>query len=499
MMHSYLVLGVFAPYMVGLIATDRLTSPSAAYPYGFSDPVAALRDLSMLAHFLSVLLGAGVVLATFVAGRTLWGNREGVWAAAMVLLMYPMFFYSRTSNVDVPTLFFVAWSVAALARLLTLGFTRRRVAAFGALAGLAVATKEPAAALYLGLPLLLLVPHEEWAGFRDPRAVARMALVGLGCAFVAYAVGSGMVLDFVRWKAHIYSSVVRTADVARGAIVFTTAWPTTLEGHVGLVREIVVRLGQTLTPPGLVLSVAGMAAAFRSARRSTWLLVMATTYLLTLFLVARSAHLRYVLPAAFFLAMFSGVAVARALRSGVTAIRWSGAWAAAVTIAIAVLWATNLTHAMIRDSRYAAGRWIAAVARPGDRLEYFGAMYKNPPLPREVASGHAIEYLGGEIRAPRDDATVERIRAGWRERAPRFILLTPDLTSLPGEPYPQSCPPQIYRDLEDGVLGYVRAELFVTPPLIGFIGRPSLDYQAVNPEVHIYVQRDDPALSRAGT
>lgn len=498
MLHPYLVLGAYAPYVGYLFATGGLSSPTEAYPYGFRDPVTSLRMLSLLAHLLSVFLAAGVVLAAYEIGRTLWGERDGRLAALAVLLSYPMFYYARTSNVDVPVLFFAAWSLVGLSRMLALGLTPRRMTAFGVLAGCAVATKEPIAALYVGVPALLLVPHGDWSGYRRPGRLLALAAVGFLAAFMAYALGSGMVLDPERWKAHITFASTRTADVALGGVSFMQAYPRTLAGHWDLARETAGRLGDTLTPPGLVLALAGAWVAVRDrTRRAPWLLVTALTYLLVLFLAARAAQLRYVMPAAFVLALFAGHAAAQALSAGRAVVRTIGAGLALTAAGIGAAWAVNLTHAMIRDARYDAGSWIAGVARPGDRVEYFGAFQKNPPLPASVESALAIEYLGSQRAAPRDEATVRRIREGWDTRRPRFIILTPDHTSRPGEPYPHSCPPAVFDALERGDWGYVRALLAETPPLLPFIGRPQLDYGAVNPPVRIYVAASDPALSGA--
>lgn len=496
MMHSYLVLGAYAPWMTYLVATGKLSSPSGEYPYGFEDPVAALRDLSIIAHGLSVLLGAGIVVAAFVIGQTLWGQRAGVWAAAAALLSYPMFYYSRTSNVDVPTLFFLATSLAAFAQVVAHGMTWRRLSVFAALAGLAVATKEPVAAAYLWVPFFLAFPMGEWRGILDPRRFSAAVVVAATAAFAAYALGSGMVLDFTRWKAHIEFAFMRTAATAQGDVAFISSYPWSLDGNLGLLSEIVARLRDALTLPGLVLAVVGVGLAFRNGeRRSAWLVASAATYLLVLFVAVRATQLRYIMPASFVLALFAGHAVARLLASPRKLVQGATAATAGAMVLIASLWAIDLTHAMLRDSRYAAGEWIARTARPGDRLEYFGAFQKNPPLPAYVATALAVEYLGGAIAAPRDEATVERIRAGWAERQPRFILLTPDHTSRPGEPYPHSTPPGIFDDLEQGRLGYVRAHLFQTPPLIPILRRPTLDYGAVNPPVRIYVPAGDPAAA----
>jgi hypothetical protein len=138
-----------------------------------------------------------------------------------------------------------------------------------------------------------------------------------------------------------------------------------------------------------------------------------------------------------------------------------------------------------------------ATARQGDRIEYFGAFQKNPPLPAWVQTSLAAPYAGGAFEPPRDDSTAAAIQAGWAARKPRFILLTPDHTSRDGEPYARSCPPQVFAALESGTAGYVRARLFQTPPLIRLLPRPRLDYGAVNPPVTIYVAAGDSAAGGA--
>jgi hypothetical protein len=496
MLHSYLVLGAYAPYLGFAVATGRLSSPSGEYPYGFADPVGALRDLSVIAHGLSVLLAAGIVLAAFVIGRTLWGERDGLWAAAAALLSFPMFYYSRTSNVDVPVLFFVASSLAVFAQLLARGVSMKGLALFSALAGLAVATKEPVAAAYLWVPFFLATPMGPWKGVRDPGRFLAGLGVAATSAFVAYAVGSGMLIDFTRWKAHIDFAVMRTTEVSQGDVSFVTPNPWTLSGHIAMLGEIGGRLRDALTLPGLLLSVVGVGLVFRRAeRRGAWLVMAAVTYLLVLFVAVRIAHLRYVMPAMFVLAIMAGHAVARLMASSRVVVRGAAALTATAMVVVASLQAIELTSEMLRDSRYAAGEWIATVAHPGDRLEYFGAFQKNPPLPAYVESGLAVEYLGGTVAAPRDDATADRIRAGWSQRKPRFIVLSPDHTSRPGEPYAHTVPPVIYDDLESGRLGYVRARLFQAPPLLGILPRPPLDHGSVNPPVRIYVPAGDPAAA----
>ena len=154
MLHPFMVLGTFTPYMGYLFVTGQVKNPTVGFPHGFADPVRALATLSAIAHFLSVLLGVGVVLCAYETGRVLWNERSGVSAALSALLVYPMFYYARNSNVDVPVLFFTGAGLAAFTYIVRDGLSMRRSVIFGLLVGLAVGTKEPAFASFAFAPNL---------------------------------------------------------------------------------------------------------------------------------------------------------------------------------------------------------------------------------------------------------------------------------------------------------------------------------------------------------
>jgi 4-amino-4-deoxy-L-arabinose transferase-like glycosyltransferase len=488
MLHPFMVLGSFAPYMGYLAASGGVRSPTVEYPHGFTDPVAALRNLSWIAHLLSVLFGVGIVLCAYGMARELWDETSAVIAALGAMLVYPMFYYARNSNVDVPVLFFIAAGLWAFAVILKRGLTTRRALLLGALVGAAVATKEQAFASFAFVPLVL--PFMRDAATREPGWRSRVfwtaaplaALTALG----TYAILSGMVVDFDRWVAHIRFNQERMQLARGGGVIFTRYYPWTLQGHAELATQMVSLLRDALSAPGLALGVAGVVVAARAAPRSAILALSAFGYLVILFFSARVVQLRYVLPVTLVLSLYAAFAVVTAWRSGRSVVKWGTAAVAGVAAATLCLWASDLTYAMLRDSRYAAGAWIAANSRPGDAVEYFGSEHKNPPLPAWVSSRTAITSRGSLFVYDTSQVAVRSITDAWLERQPRFVVLLPDYASRPGEPHSASCPPAIYRALEDGSLGYRRAELFQTPPLLGWSRRPSLDHPVVNPPIRVY-------------
>ncbi len=488
MLHPFMVLGSFAPYMGYLAISGGVKAPTVEYPHGFADPVSALRNLSLIAHFLSVLLAVGIVLCAYAIGRELWDQRTGTVAAIAAMLVYPMFYYARNSNVDVPVLFFIAAGLWAFAVILMRGLTTRRALTLGALVGAAVATKEQGFASFAFVPLALpfLTDAATKQRLWRSRVFWRAAPLGAIVALAAYAILSGMVVDLDRWLAHIRFNQERMQLARSGGVIFTRYYPWTLQGHVDLATQIVSLLRDAMSAPGLALGIAGVVVAARTAPRNAILALSGLGYLVILFFSARVVQLRYVLPMTLILALYAAYAVMTAWRSGRRVVKWATAAVAGVAAATLCLWATNLTYAMLRDSRYAAGAWIAANSRPGDALEYFGSEHKNPPLPAWLSSRTAITSRGSLFAYDTSQVAVRTITDAWLARQPRFVALIPDYASRPGEPHSASCPPAIYRALEDGSLGYRRLALFQTPPLFGWSRRPLLDHPVVNPPIRLY-------------
>ena len=97
-------------------------------------PLAGPFTLAATTRLVSVLMGVGIVIAAWDAARALWGERTAVAAALAVMSLYPMFYYSRVGNPDVPSLFYATIALAALARMIRDGFTARRALFWSAMA-----------------------------------------------------------------------------------------------------------------------------------------------------------------------------------------------------------------------------------------------------------------------------------------------------------------------------------------------------------------------------
>jgi len=486
LMHSFMVSAAYAPYLGYLWLTGGFRNPGAAYPYGFADPAPALRNLTLIAQFLSVVLAAGVVLAAYDAGRSLWDRATGIWAALLVMTAFPMFYYSRTGNPDVPVLCFTGLALAAFARVQAYGISAGRAIAMGIFAGFAVGTKEPSAASFLLLPLGLIV-----LGRKGPRTGRTGLYTALGlaaaAALLAFGFGSGLFVDSERYFAHLEFMRERSRAVAQGGAIMIAPHPFTWSGNIDLAKDVIAATTAIMTLPGLLLAAGGLAwVAWRERSRLLFTLP-ALSYLAVLCLTVRVVQLRYLLPVSFTLAFFAARSVTAGWGARMRLYRAVPVLGCLV-LAAAFLKGADLTYSMIHDSRYSAGAWLEKRTEPGDRVETFGPQPNLPPLKQGVVSAQAIPFFGAMKRPRVDAAAVSEISRAWEVNPPKFIVIMPDYTSRKGEPYSRSCPPAIYRSLNDGSLGYTQVAAFESPRLFPWLSRPDLDYPTVNPPIRIYAR-----------
>ncbi len=484
LLHAFLATAAYTPYLGWLYATGGLEGLSGEYPFGLRDPVRALRTFTYINHGLTVLLGIVAVLAGYSAAATLWSPATGALAAAFAMTLYPMFYYARTGNVDVPMLAFLMLALAALARALVHGMSVRRAVWVGIFSGAMLATKEGAVGALVPAGLAVLLLGRRNGGWRVP-------LWSLVAAFLALGVGSGLFVEPSRWLAHVRFISGRIED-APTTVTLTSHFPFTLAGNAALAAAIGRRLADAMTLPGLVLALTGIVAASWRERRALLVALAVPAYVAVEFVLMRTAQLRYVLPPAFVLALFAGWAVHAAYASGRRVLRVGAGALAAAALALQLAHGASLTYEMVRDSRHAAAAWLAGRLAPGDRVDVFGTPTKLPPLAQGVVSELATEFHGQWYRHRADATVAAEVRSRWAASPPALVIVMPDHSSRPGLPFDASMPPELFTSLEAGGERYVPAAFFQTAPLLPFLRRPELDYPSVNPPIRIYAPASGP-------
>ncbi len=475
--HYFVTAAAQAPYVAAAWVSGGWSPDGPNYPFGFQDPVAALTALTIIGRVVSVLMGAGIVLATFAFAATLWGRPAGLIAAGLTLVSYPMTYYSRTGNLDVPAFFWSAIALAIFARILTGGLTHSRAGWFALFAALGVATKDQSIVLFAPLCLVLALPAFNRTPGRPYQATPLLIalIVGVG----AYLTATGMLFDPQRHVAHVEAVLFDRGRITQGNVYFPPA-PRGGAGTLALLAEFGSGLAAMMAWPVLLVSIAGFVLAVRDAR---WHLLWLLPFVLAFLLLVRmpgTMVLRYLLPLTIFVDAFAGYALVRARQSR---LRAAVGPMLVVLLASRVLVGLDLSYAQWRDTRYAAADWLQQHYRAGERLEFFGVAEALPPLSATVSSRRIMgreKWVGELHHGP-------MVLDYLRRDGPTYLVVVPDWTSRPGMEHSADCPPEVFAALVEGRVGYELVAYF--PPRLLWppaLGRPRLDNPSVAPPVRIF-------------
>jgi 4-amino-4-deoxy-L-arabinose transferase-like glycosyltransferase len=418
---------------------------------------------------MSLLMATGFLLAVFLAGRAVAGETAALFAVALVLTMPPVVFYAKLANLDVPSLFWWAASLAWLVRLLK---DHRLVdyALFAAAAVCAVCTKDQTYGLYvLVIPWILWsrARHEGQSGVAGAVRAAgrREPLVAAALGVFLFAALHNLVWNLDGFRAHI---ALITGSASQDFREFTGD----VSGHLSLLAHSMANLGFSLGWPAFAVCLVGVASAIR--RRGEWpplsLLIPAASYYLFFLSVVLYSYDRFVLPIAVLLAFFGGAVLARAWAAGTTART-----GVVLLLAYGVGRCVSLDLAMANDARYAAEAWLKEHASPPALVAPVGPLEYLPRM-----EGLEARPLGPSL------ARLEKVK-------PRFLVVNADYAERAD---PGTGEHELYSGLESGGFGYEHtfAHRFDSPWLLlrtqDLLDRPGAFVRSnigkVNPEIRIY-------------
>ncbi len=391
--------------------------------------------LLILARLVSIVAGAGTLVAVYFTGEDAFGKRAALLAAALTALIPLFVYYSKTANPEVPYDFWFAVSLALYVRLLG-KFKTKDVVLFAVAAVLAICTKDQAYALYLPVPFVVV--YCLWrsnldAGVRRPLLAAildrRLALAALAA--------SALFLAIYQVPFNLAGLVSHVRDITGpGSQGYRMVEPT-VAGRWSLLRLTADLDEQSLGWPLWATSMIGFAIAVtqaRTRRAAVAFALVAVFYYLGFIDVILYNYDRYLLPVCVIQTLFAGVALDRLWQATTRGHRWWPRAALAGVVAYTFLYAATVDVLMVRDSRYATEQWLrahAGVDRP------MGRMFSDVVLPR--LDDFETEDIGSIDELSR--------------QAPQYFVLNADYArAVPAD----SPPGRLIAGLQDHKLGYQR-------------------------------------------
>ena len=394
--HQLLLLVCYSGVFLWLLATGGLRAGaiSASWPHGFADPVRAFSALIVAGRMLSAAMAAGLVASLWRLSFTGWTRSAAAYAAALLLGSGVFIYYSRTTNVDVPYVFWWVLSFLALWRYVLGEGRRRHLVAFGVLAAIAVGSKTQAVGLVLGSALALLVLGRSTSSPRSRLPDLLLLAFSLLAAYMVVAV----LPQPMRWLYHVRNYTLTNRAVAGDvdqAELALGAWSSLL--HV-------------LSAGGVALAALGVVHLIRARlwRVLGLLLFPAATYYALIVATTGFVPARFMLPLAWLLAIPAGYGVVRtaAMLTGRNVAAWVAIVCAAIAYHVAVGY-VPVTLSQTATTKARLSREIGQFAEPGSTILWVGARTHLPDArvysayellhgPREVAWTKATEHAIAE-------------------------------------------------------------------------------------------------------
>lgn len=459
-LHYRLLSWAYAPWLDGAPRDSREALPLEMH-----------GRLTRVGRGLSLVFWLGLLSSVYVCGLRLLTQRGALIAAGLVALVLPLAFYAKLANLEVPYLSWWAASLPVFVRAVE-GRRGMTLPLLALLAALSVTTKDQAYALFVLVPLPILLARlarQPPGSFRRRLASAALAwdvglalLVGL-CAF---GLAHGLPWNWSGFRAHV------EAMLAAGQAF--RQFPPTLAGQLELLRAALQGLVFCLGWPAFALALSGVIASLTAPRDTRLLALLVPVASQHVFFLALVLYCydRFLLPAAILLAFFAGDFADRMLACG-GALRRIGALWLAATVVFGLSRAVSLDLQMERDGRYAVEEWLASRVRPDEAV---GQLAPSLFLPRLKLQG--LRAFGPDL---------EELQ---RER-PRYLLMN---VAYSRRADAREAERRFLQGLESGALGYGLAlEQRFTPPWPLFdtqdLQRPGAvesNLRNVNPLIRVY-------------
>jgi hypothetical protein len=417
-------------WIARLIRAPDLT-PAAVVSTFINVPTVAA--LAVVARLVSACLSLGLLWNVAKIGQDLRGGaRAGVWVAAACALNATFTYYSQTTNLDGPYLFWGVWSL----RWLVYAVVHEKPSALRrslVLAALSVATKDQAYALFiLTVPATLAawLLFDRGARARWP-AIAKEAAIGVGLALPLLLLVDGAITNPAGFRDRI-GFLLGTAS--QDHAYYAPSW----EGRVNLLRDLARQFDKfyplvfaPIAALGLAVAVGARGSLDRRRRVAGLVpLLCALSFTIAFDMTARRTENRFILPQSMMLGIYVGLALdatqtwLAGRAAGARAATW--AFAALVTglFGLALFGCLAVDAAMFLDPRYEAEAWMAEHLRPGDRVEVYD---NNVHLPRFPAKAMVERVDTTPVAARNPLLGVEEVSdrfSNVEARRPDYILVS---------------------------------------------------------------------------
>lgn len=384
-------------------------------------------SIIMVGNSVSLIMSVGVVYLVYRIAKELFNEEAGLFSAALLTFNASFNYYSHTSNVDVPYLF---WGLFALYQLvLIIKYNRKenyfRCAVF---AVLCFGTKDQGYALFVLPFLIYLVILPLWNRRRNIDVYfSRMKnMIGFTIIFIiGFVVVENLVLNYNGFISRIK---IMTGENSAG---YTKYLPS-IAGYSILIKDLILVYCNTiLSWPIALTALIGLIIALVKERKRIVAIILpfvsALSFVLFFVLVIRRSDHRFLLAPSVLMAIYAGYML------GFLYNRFNKKVLHVIYAFVSVylfVFTFNININMFMDVRYKATKWMQNHIPAGSTVEHYEDYVYLPQFPSQIKE-YRIKKNFDAIASRNPDYII--ISSKWYKRflsdtdvADRAGVKTPD-------------------------------------------------------------------------
>jgi 4-amino-4-deoxy-L-arabinose transferase-like glycosyltransferase len=386
--HFILLAIVYSPYILFLVLTEGISSPTDVYPYGLTNPELSLTIFILIARLVSVAMGVGVVVVNYVAVKKFYDRRAAFVTAFLIATSYPIIHYSHSANVDVPQLLWFSLGLYSYISLIHEPKTKYYIT-LGLFAAFAFATKNSIYASFIGVAVVIVCINfiKKYESTKSlVSAAANVLDLNILYGLIIVVVATVLIFNpITNWEGFMFHIDRHSLRSIRGSWVIRDS-PSKIQGHIELIYHYMVYIFQSNGPLVFVLLIGAIVyCLIKNLGQSAILIVPIVSYYIFFLRIHGTNHLRYMLPIYIPLLWFSGK-----LSSDLFSLRSRSKviWMILIMLILlhSLFYGASVNILYINDPRYNAEKWINQNVPSGSIILAIDPEYSLPRLPR----GHII-------------------------------------------------------------------------------------------------------------
>jgi len=343
----------------------------------------------IISRLISVFMGTVLVFMVYLCGCEITDKRSALFASLITALTPPFVYYSKTSNTDIPYLFWFILALYFFIRILKYHHTFDYIL-FAAAAVFSICTKDQAYALFVLTPFIIIISlfrHNKahykkttWLKSVFNRKTLSALITGTSLFVIIY----NLVFNLQGFKRHF--SLITGA--ARGVRIFSND----ILGHSRMLWQTVKHLNFILSFPVFVICILGFLYALTRKKKNPLLFIvflLAPSYYIFFISVLGRNYVRYLLPVYIILSFFGGLCLSYFLHSS-RRFKFIKYLLVILLFVNSAAYSLSVDVIMVNDSRYYVEQWMEQHIKQDESILFIGFLNF---LPRNKGFTHARYIL----------------------------------------------------------------------------------------------------------